>query len=55
MIDPTATKLSVRKIQDKGKMSEVELLIKVWVPTSQLIETAQNISLPMWVIQKALK
>jgi len=55
MIDPTASRIAVKKMEDKGKMTRVQVLLDIWVPTSQITEQEQTITLPMWVIQKAIK
>jgi hypothetical protein len=55
MIDPTAMKIAVKRMEEKGKMTRVQVLLDIWVPTSQISEQDKTITLPMWVIQKALK
>lgn len=55
MIDPTASKFAVKKMEEKGKMTRCQVLLDIWVPTSQISEQEKTVTLPMWVIQKALK
>lgn len=55
MVDPTAAKIAIKVIEAKGKMTRIQCLMDIWVPTSQIVVTNDNVTCPMWLIQKSLK
>lgn len=55
MIDPTRAEVRAREVAKVGKMMQVELLVKVWVPASVVKHTDTAIEIPLWAIQRALK